>query len=147
MVLESNVHPVLGAYVLILFTSSPKAASYLQVLSSGYPKSGVRLVLLSVHSRTIHRVQCTSGGPSHTSTLKDKRERSPTLAYIHTKRQEHTSDSPPVYVCILFTKYGVLFVSIRLVVPSCTSTLKDKSLRLVVPQHTSALRDKSVRPV
>jgi hypothetical protein len=36
--LESSVHPVLGAYVSVLFTSDPKVVSYIQVLSSDQSK-------------------------------------------------------------------------------------------------------------
>jgi hypothetical protein len=49
---KRSVRLILGAYIRILFTSDPKVASYVWVLSKGYSKSSIR-------SRTIHRVWCT----------------------------------------------------------------------------------------
>ena len=62
--LESSVRPVLRAYVRILFTSGPKVALYIQILSSGQSKK-LR----------------TSGTLERTSALKNKSVRPPTPAY------------------------------------------------------------------
>jgi hypothetical protein len=47
---KSNRRPVLGAYVCVLFTSGPKAVSYVLVYLAVNPKSSIRSVLFSVRS-------------------------------------------------------------------------------------------------
>ena len=52
-------------------------------------KSSVRMCTIYRVCRTI--CQHTFSVPAHTSALKDKSVRLPTLAYVHTKIQKHTS--------------------------------------------------------
>jgi hypothetical protein len=53
---KRSVRPVIGAYIQVLLTSNPKAASYVWVLSKVYSKSSVCLVLWSIRPDTIYRV-------------------------------------------------------------------------------------------
>jgi hypothetical protein len=88
--LESSIRLFLRAYVRLLFTSGPKAALYVWVLSMGNSKSSIRLVLWSLRLHPIHRVWRTNVSirpvvPLRTFALKDKIIHPPTLAYIQSK--------------------------------------------------------------
>jgi hypothetical protein len=85
---KSNGRPAKVAYVWYYYTVVQKLFRTSRYYMEGIPKSSIHPVLLSICSCIIHRVRRTIcqrmlGGPP--SYVRQK------VAYIRTKRQEHTS--------------------------------------------------------